>query len=55
MSIDENYQENGSENYHEFLENLEPLTMSKDKANNYSKYDLAISPAELGDYQGASI
>lgn len=55
MGIDENYQEDGSENYHELLENVESSTVSKDKTDSYGKYDLAISPAELGDYQGASI
>lgn len=53
MGIDENYQEDGSENYHELLENIEPSTISKDKTDNYGKYDLAS--AELRDYQGASI
>lgn len=53
MGVDENYQEDGSENYHELLENIEPSTISKDKTDNYGKYDLAS--AELRDYQGASI
>ncbi|XP_075840745.1 sperm acrosome-associated protein 7-like [Microtus pennsylvanicus] len=37
MGIDENYQEDGSENYHELLENVEPSTMSKDKTDNYDR------------------
>ncbi|XP_013208872.1 sperm acrosome-associated protein 7 [Microtus ochrogaster] len=37
MGIDENYQEDGSKNYHELLENVEPSTMSKDKTDNYDR------------------
>lgn len=55
MGIDENYQEDGSENYHELIENVESSTVSKDKTDSYGKYDLATSPAALGDYRGASI
>ncbi|CAO2611461.1 Sperm acrosome-associated protein 7 [Lemmus lemmus] len=33
IGIDDNYQEDGSENYHELLENLELSTMNKDKTN----------------------
>ncbi|XP_041529503.1 sperm acrosome-associated protein 7 [Microtus oregoni] len=39
MGIDENYQEDGSENYHELLENVEPSTMSKDKTDKTDNYD----------------
>ncbi|CAH6787040.1 Spaca7 [Phodopus roborovskii] len=35
--IDENYQEDGSENYHELLENLELSPMNKEKADTNDK------------------
>lgn len=41
--IDENYQEDGSENYHELLENLEVSSTNKEKSDN-GKYDLARLP-----------
>nr|XP_048312595.1 sperm acrosome-associated protein 7 isoform X2 [Myodes glareolus] len=37
MGIDENYQEDGSENYHELLENVDSSTVSKDKTESYDR------------------